>query len=513
MYLGYVVGDNTIPLLKQIDESEVQKLEGDKPTLIIGYDRAVRLFPSAKPNTRILDKAKQIYYSFSREESETSYADQTTKFLRRTFSGIVKDINVVSIIDPLSIELEKLKGQKVFLYETEKLITVSTVSQVYYFNKEVSNFFTDTALTANFLTDLLGSCELWSWDQFQFFGARLKSNLCYKSKEQLCRLLGICGDVELFMGSLCLSWMEELKPNEHEEVWQRAYETEVYLSQLPIRIDRKVVLLSSYQSDNTLFESLLKQEEDGHVYQQYNGTDKVTGRMYAKGSGYSLQTLTKNIRNIIIAEPDCYLVEFDYKYFEYGLLQQLCDIPTNGDPHKQLAIELFGSAKFRDIAKGINYGTLYGKSFQLTVQDLLVLPDLTISEEELTKKLKELSKPVERLKKQLIKELKDNGYVVNPFDRQIVPEKDHAVLNNYIQSTAADMVIVKLLKIREYLKKYDPINHIVLQNHDSILLNLKMLDVEETDIAYDLKMILEEFECDLDGKVSVKYGQNWRDIE
>lgn len=514
MYIGYVLGDNTLPLLKQVSELEVKSLTGDKPTLIVGYSNAVKLFPQlAKVNSRIIDKKKQIYYSYSREESESSYSTQTVKFLKRTFAAIVKGTSVVSIINPDKIDIEKLKGQPVFLYETEKLITVSTAKVVYYFNKEISTFFSKGALTSEVLAELLDQCDVWSWDRFKFFGALLKSNHCYKSKDQLRHLLAPYGDIELFMGAFCVNWMKELDHNGFEKTWQRAYEVETYISSLPIKIDRKLVTAYSYTSDNDLFATLLKCEDEGYIYQKYNGTDKTTGRMFAIDSGYSVQTLSKNIRNIIIAEPNCYLVEFDFKYFEHKLLQQLCKVPLKGDPHKSLSIALFGSDQFRDIAKGINYSTIYGKSLESTVKDLLKEHKLALSEQELLKRLKELTEPAKKLEARLQKEFKRDGYIINPFGRPVVSEKTYALVNNYVQSTASDLVIIKILKIRTYLKQYNTLNRIILQNHDSILFNLRISDVEETSIAQDLKLILEEPEMDLSGKVSIKHGFNWKDMD
>lgn len=514
MFLGYVLNDTSFPLLQQITEDQLKDLTGDKPTLIVGYSKAIQLFgKKVNLNTRIVDKKKQIYYSFSRNESEENYLEQTTKFLKRTLAARTSNILVTNIIDPNRIDIAELKGQKVFLHETSKLITISTKKQIYFFNKEISLFFNEEALTTDFLTELLKDCEVWSWDRFKYFGARLKSNFCYKSKDQLRYLLEPYQDVELYMGVFCLQWLDEIPENEHEEVWQRAYEVEDYLSSLPIKIDKKAVLLSSYASESTLFENLLKQHENGYVYQQYNGTDKTTGRMYSKGSGYSIQTLSENIRHIVIAEPECYLVEFDYKYFEYSLLRQICGIPVKGDPHKLLAIEFFGDESHRGAAKIINYGAIYGKSISTLVEELIQIPNVNYNEEELTKRLGEIMKPFVKFRKKLTTELNENGYVVNPFGRQIVPEKDFAVLNNYIQSTAADLLIRKLLKIRDFLKTTDILNRVILQKHDSILFNLRTLDIDETDIALDLKKILETPECNLYGKVSLKYGVNWRDLE
>lgn len=513
MHLGYVLNDSTFPLLEKITDQQALEFSGNKPLLIVGYSKAVELFGTkVSLRSKIINHEKQIYYTLSREESEENYSEQTTKFFKRAIASSIGDVLVTNVINPKCIDFNSLKKKQVFLHETDKLITISTVENIYFFNKEVSSFFNEEVLTTEFLTTLLAESEVWSWDRFKYFGARLKSNLCYKSKEQLNYLLGPYCDVELYMGVLCLNWMKELKQNEYEGVWQDAYEAEHYLSTLPVKIDRKLVLMLSYQSDNILFESLLKQEEGGYVTQQYNGTDKTTGRMYAKGSGYSLQTLTENVRQVIVAEKDCYLVEFDYKYFEYGLLQQMCQIPFKGDPHKNLAIEHFGDVSYRDIAKGINYGVIYGKSIEATAREIIQTNKLKHSEEELIALLKKIRKPFGKLQKKLESDLKENGFVINPFGRHIVPEKQWAVMNNYIQSTAADIVIRKLLKIKKFFEDYDLSNRVVLQKHDSILFNLREIDIEENNIALKLKQILEGSECDLFGKVSCIFGKNWRDL-
>lgn len=514
MYIGYVLNDGTLPLLKQITDNEAEAFVGDKPLLIVGYDKAVKLFPKqTKLTTRIIDDKKQIYYTFSREESEKKYSEQTSKFLKRTLGAITNKVAVTSIIDPERIDFSKLKGRKVFLHETSTLITISTIDHIYLFNKEVSFFFNEAELTTDYLTELLKNNEVWSWDRFKFFGARLKSNFAYKSKDQFRYLLEPYCDSELYMGVLCLHWLNELKEVEYEQVWQDAYEAEHLLSNLPVKIDKKQVLLLSYQSETTLFENILKQQDEGYVYQLYNGTDKTTGRMYAKGSGFSMQTLPENIRHIVVAEHGCYLVEFDYKYFEYSLLQQLCKIVRKGDPHKHLALDLFGDVSYRDVAKRINYGTIYGQSIPSIVNELVKEYQIDFNKSSLTERIEKLSQPFEELKLKLKEELELNGYVINPFGRFIIPEKNFAVLNNYVQSTAADIVIRKLLKIKRLLNSYNSLNRIVLQKHDSILFNLREIDIEQEDIARKIKEILEQPENDLFGKVTLKYGKNWRDLE
>lgn len=520
MFLGYIIGNDHHGLLKRITDRDLADLTGEKPTIIVGFNQAVQLYPNITPLDKVIDRDKKICYCFSSKESDQqTYDDNLNEFLSYAFQSQVAGAEIRKIIDIDDIPFQDIVSSdinSVFLYETQNTITLTHNSTIYYINKEVTEFFHSVSnIFSSIYEHLTPQVEVLTWNRFASFKAILKNNMCYVSEKQLHSLLKQHGDVDLYMGFLCLKWSKELQRDDNEIVWRRAYCVEDMLSNIEIKIDVDAAKKWSYRDNGKTFESILKQQSNGYITQKYNGTDKLTGRMYAKGKGFSIQTLAKKFRNIVIAEPECYLIEFDYDYFEYYLLAQVCGFNPDVDPHSHLSLRLFGSddAKYRKIAKGINYSTLYGKSMHKVVDETLNTYDIELTKKQFAAKLNETIRPVQKLRAELGEKFEKQGYIVNRFGRKIIPEKKHAVLNNYIQSTAADIVIVKLQKIEHHLLAYDEQNTIVLQNHDSILLNLRIDDVEQTDIAQETKDILESPEQGLYGKVDIEYGINWREID
>ena len=512
MKLGYIVHQNN-PLLERIDPSEIDSFVNKKPILIVGVEAALSYYPQLSLSSNIIDEDKQIYYIYSPEESEES-EQQLNQFLLEQFKQLTKSYRIISINNLSQI---KLNQNEIFVYENNSIITITTGSLIYFINKEIYNFFNSTSINTVYIVSHLKSInkhsEIISWSCIDYFQAYLKTTCSYKPIESIKISFKPYIDVETYMGVICLKWLEEIKPQKSESnelsLWNRAYDIENYLSSLKIKINEEK--LKSLTEDNPIVQSIYENIQGGYVYQKYNGTDKITGRMYVKDSNFSLQTLSKKLRDLIIAEKDCVLIEFDYDYFEYFLLSQICNLNLEGDPHLEMSKMVFKDELHRNQGKGINYGLLYGQSIDNIIKGLM---DEGIEvNEELKNTLYEIIKPLEKFKAKLLKELIKQGYIYNYFSRKIYVEKDYACLNNYIQSTATDLFIIKLQKLRVLLKKYPNINRIVLQNHDSVLLNLNIETIEESSIVDDIIKLLEEKENKLYGKVSFKYGYDWKNIK
>ncbi len=508
MFIGYIVNDFH-PCLKTISESEIGKYTNDKPILIVGFDKAYELYPSITLESKVIDSSKQIFYSFSFQEAEDKYKENLRNFLNHCFQLFINSYKVIPIVDVS--EFKHLKGE-VFYYETATLITVTTSNKIYYFNKEIITFLNPDSL--DLLLDKLQGANIISWEKFTFIQSYLKANNCYKSKEQIRLEYANVGDVDLYLGAMCLDSLVNLNlANKSIDTWQRAYEIETYLSSIRIKVNEELLKNLASDEENTVAQSIYSNLNKGYIVQRYNGTDKITGRIFATKSGFSVQTLTSNMKNIIVAEKDCLLVEFDYQYFEYTLLSQLCKFTLAVDPHLALSQLLFSDTAHRAIGKEINYSLLYGKSINTLLKDLYKQFEIHIPEQELKDKLLEVIKPMEELKQRLIQEFESNKFILNYFNRNITPDKSYNCLNNYIQSTATDFFIIKLLKIKKLLSKYSSLNQIVLQNHDSVLLNLTVSEIESTDLVKEIFAILREEENSLVAEVDMKYGNSWGNLK
>jgi hypothetical protein len=508
MYIGYIVNERH-PGLKTITEAEIVNYTNKLPILVVGLERAFELYPHISLKSKVIDKDKEIYYTLSITESPTKYIETVNNFIINCFDTLKRKHKVKHIT---SLEDIKFTFKKCFLYETNVCVTLTSSTEIYYINKEIISFFSKVNVTGDFLIEkYLKGCEVISWNYPAFFAPYLKINECYKSSEEVKRIFQPYGDIEMYMGSLCLNLLNLLTYNNKElELWQRAYTVEKWLSQIKIKVNINKIKDLASDEDNIIMQNIYYSIEEGYVTQQYNGTDKVTGRMYVSGSTFSLQSLSKVHRDIIVAEPGCVLVEFDYDAFEYKLLSQLCNIDIDIDPHLALSKLLFKDELHRPLCKGINYSLLYGKSLNSIITELLSNPDIKLTAKELKKELTKVLNPILEFTKKLEIEFDKNNVLFNFFGRRIYPEEKYKSLNNYIQSTAADILIIKLEKLNNYLQNYDSINKIVLQNHDSILLNLSLKTIESSEIASDIKNLLEVEEQGLVSKVDVLYGGTWK---
>lgn len=490
MEVGQII-NGTHPLLKTIDYKQFKEAP-NKKTLIVGASFAY----NCDPTIPLYDKDHLVSYCFSLEEGSEAYERSINDFVANCVNDLIKDYRFEFISDITEIIL----GDINFLYDTNVGTAIATDNKVvYYFNKQFMNYFDNpTAL------DFKGK-QVLKWDDN--FSALLKSNNLNIESKQLYNLLTPYCEIDKYFSALCLEWSYELSRPHNLELWERAFDVENYLSTLKIKIDTK--FLEEQIEEHSALSSLKELVSDGYMVQHYKGTNKTTGRIFPYGDNFSIQTLPAELKNLVIAEPECLLVEFDYDFFEYSILCQIIGIPVNGDPHKELAIKLFGDAAKRPLAKIVNYGLFYGKNINSIIKELREEQKVSYSEEELILVLSPLTAPIKILSDKLQKEFDENGFIYNYFGRQIFPQKKYACLNNYIQSTAADFLIIKIQKLRELLSQYTLLERIVLQNHDSIVFNLSTKVIEETNIADDILNILESEENSLKAKTDIQYGTTW----
>lgn len=509
MKIGYIV-NGSHPLLETIRVSEIKSslaplskhihipvVQVYKKVLIVGMEEAMLYDPTIPLYDSTF--SQQISYCFSESEGKESYDIAINKYLTHCVENVIKDYSFITVSD---LSIIKWTSQ-VFKHETSiGVYIVNSDKEIYYFNKSFMSYFgKDTHL------NIPSSTHIIQWKDS--FSALLRCKRVFFEQAQIENLLSSYCDVNKFFAAYCMEWSKSIWIYEGKalDVWERAYRVENFLSTLKVKID--VPLLEELSEDNSVCKAVLDNIDSGYVVQHYKGTDKTTGRIFPTGDGFSLQTFPHEMRNLIVAEEDCLLVEFDYQHFEYSLLSQMIGFHLSEDPHKELANLLFKDESKRAIAKTINYGLLYGRSLNTLITELINEHKVQYTKEELITLLKPISEPVEKLSLELQKKFDANGYIVNYYGRDIVPTKRFACVNNYISSTATDYIILKITKIIEYLKQYSPINKIVLQNHDSILLNLSVKDIENTDIALDILNILESEEDSLKTRVDIKYGYNW----
>lgn len=245
----------------------------------------------------------------------------------------------------------------------------------------------------------------------------------------------------------------------------------------------------------------LKRDKKG-LYAQFEYNDSLTGRIFP--SGKNLQTLSKEKRNCLIAEENCYLIEFDFKTFEFNILLDLLKVDKVADPHTNV-IEYLGVNLPRKVGKDINYAFLYGMNPEKICQ--------TIKDET------EVEIDVERLKSYVLFEKKKNfkiniedGIIYTYFNRPIKIEKEYAAFQNYISGTASDIFFKKFNEVKALLP-YDTNNKIIIQNHDSILIQLELVTINNTDIVDKIYNILTAPIKEFTFSVDISYGKVWSELK
>lgn len=209
---------------------------------------------------------------------------------------------------------------------------------------------------------------------------------------------------------------------------------------------------------------------------EYSDKKTITGRINCIGN-FNPQMLprTSEVRkNIVSRFNKGKIVTFDYVSFETKLSlyysnndenKWFVEKYKNSDLHLELAKIIFQSDKItkeqRELGKIINHVILYGGGDKLILEKLEVVND----KKEALARIKEFLKPILDTAKIVNSEFDEFGYIVNNFGTIIRPNKNYAAYNNFIQSTASEIVVDKLYEIKNWLKNCK--SKFMFQTHDS----------------------------------------------
>jgi len=194
----------------------------------------------------------------------------------------------------------------------------------------------------------------------------------------------------------------------------------------------------------------------------YSNKRTLTGRITCTDK-FNIQMMPKNdeIRNNIVSRfKDGCLVNFDYSSFETILSMHLTKDNDflqkylEKDIHEEAAKIIFEknvvSKNERDFAKKTNHSIVYGAGKNTIIDSLKSFPN----PDKTYKNITEILKPILNSRQSLMEEFKNKEYIKNYFGTFVYPQKDYAIYNNYIQSTAADIIAKKIIEIHGFLLKY-----------------------------------------------------------
>jgi len=276
----------------------------------------------------------------------------------------------------------------------------------------------------------------------------------------------------------------------------------------------------------------------GRVHTSYGQTGAVTGRL--SSSNPNLQNIPirtaegRRIRKGFIAGPGNLLLAVDYSQIELRIVahmagdeNMLAAFRQGQDIHATTAGAIFSvpldavTKEMRRHAKAINFGLIYGMSpFGLTRST-----DLTLAEAEDFVRAYFTEFPgVKNYLDGIRKIAAEQGYVQtllgrrryfpmlsNPTNRNLRMREEREAINAPIQGTAADIMKIAMLKVREALPKAGLKAKMLLQVHDEIVLECPQSELDKT--VRVVREIMEgAYPLDIPLVTEARCGTNWGEM-
>lgn len=246
----------------------------------------------------------------------------------------------------------------------------------------------------------------------------------------------------------------------------------------------------------------------------YSTKKTLTGRIPCSDR-YNPQNLSKSNEDramIISRFRNGKIYQFDYTSFESKIAlystgdEDFIENYYDSDLHGETAKIIFDtddfSAEQREIAKSANMAIINGSSDATAIKILEKYPE----PHEKLSKIKTFLRPVFKKSEDVINEVKANGYFINKWGSIIKPEKDFAAFNNYLQSTAAEIVVDKVIEVKSLLVGRR--SQFMFQVHDSLVFDIHP---EEHEIIQELNKLL-SYHRGMLFSVDVKHGSNYKNL-
>ena len=274
--------------------------------------------------------------------------------------------------------------------------------------------------------------------------------------------------------------------------------------------------------------------EDHRIHGKFNQTITATGRI--SSTEPNLQNipirmeLGRLIRKVFVPEPDYVFVDADYSQIELRVLahmsgddQLITAYKEAQDIHKITASQVFHTpldevtSLQRRNAKAVNFGIVYGiSSFGLS-------QDLSITRKEATEYIEQYFHTYPGVKEFLdrcVSEAREKGYSLTMFNRRRpMPELkssnfmqrsfgERIAMNSPIQGTAADIIKIAMIRVKDRLEAMKLRSRLILQVHDELLVETHK---DEVDTVYSI--LKEEMEnaahLAVPLEIDIHTGSNW----
>ena len=246
-------------------------------------------------------------------------------------------------------------------------------------------------------------------------------------------------------------------------------------------------------------------EGDGRIRTSFQNTVTATGRL--SSTEPNLQNipvrteLGAKLSYMFVAEPGHMLMDADYSQIELRLLAHIADDKTmqeaflsGEDIHTATASQVFGvpagevTHEMRRRAKAVNFGIVYG------ISDFSLSQDIGVARweaKEYMDRYFETFHGVREYMDRVVAQAKENGYVSTLMGRRRwLPELrssnfnlrsfgERVALNMPIQGTAADVIKLAMIRVRNALKAAGLQAKLILQVHDELIVECPEKETEQ----------------------------------
>lgn len=286
---------------------------------------------------------------------------------------------------------------------------------------------------------------------------------------------------------------------------------------------------------STYVDGLLKViAPDGRIHSHFQQTVTATGRLSSVDPNLQnipVRTeLGRELRRMFVAAPGTVLVDADYSQIELRVLAHIADdaamieaFRSGQDIHASTAAKVYGvrvedvTPQMRSSCKAVNFGIVYG------ISDFSLAQDIGVSRKEAAAFIEsylDTYPGVHRYMEDIKRTAKENGYVETLFGRRrALPELqsknfnlrsfgERAAMNTPIQGTAADIIKIAMLRVRDRLKQEGFKARLILQVHDELI-----IEAPAEEAAQVAVLLREEMEHAADLRVPLvaeaKAGASW----
>ncbi|MBR6555067.1 MAG: DNA polymerase I [Clostridia bacterium] len=277
---------------------------------------------------------------------------------------------------------------------------------------------------------------------------------------------------------------------------------------------------------------------DGRIHSTLQQTVTATGRL--SSTEPNLQNLPirredgSEIRRCFVTRPDWVLVDADYSQIELRILAHIADdaamqaaFRDGEDVHAVTASQVFRvplgevTSQMRSRAKAVNFGIVYG------ISAFSLADDIHVPQKEAQSYIDAYLAHYEGVRtymERIKEEAREQGYVTTLFGRRrYLPELkssnfntrsfgERVALNTPIQGTAADVIKLAMVRVRDRLLAEGLQARLVMQIHDELLIEAPAQEVQQVCALLQQEM---EAAASLSVKLeaAVSTGENWYDAK